>query len=390
MQFPLILFSSPFFPSFTQFFFEFVPIALLVATIHIIFVSLLYMASHFFSNENLLAFSKHELAQAVYSLIIVGSVIAGIAMMNNLFCLALQENTLYNGVCTSDIGLTAHVKVARAHLAEMYNNVRVLAKGTLRAFDWSSTAAGTSTSVGLLQGRPMAWAGFHSFVFGESFSILYKVLLFIKFQELFLIINAAYFFPAFFNMGLVFRILPFTRKLGGLLMGITLGLFFVLPYMYILSQVVITSAEHFSTRFMLDTAKWQFTFMTFGSIMDSSGTSKDFDEVLEDMREKGAGTNAFGMAITELNKQNVPELNMGTAAAIPNPRDNAAFGTAKEYYDPHDPDNHNYTLVEVVARVILAVTFSSVFSLVGTISAIREISALFGGDVEIAGLTRLI
>ncbi|MGB9635210.1 MAG: hypothetical protein ACPL0A_01910, partial [Candidatus Micrarchaeia archaeon] len=61
-----------------------------------------------------------------------------------------------------------------------------------------------------------------------------------------------------------------------------------------------------------------------------------------------------------------------------------------QFYDPNSPENRSYSLTEVAARIILAVTFSSIFSLVGTLSAIREISSLFGGDVEIAGLTRLI
>ncbi|MGC9057612.1 MAG: hypothetical protein ACP5H8_00840 [Candidatus Micrarchaeia archaeon] len=379
---------------FTEFFTNLVPIALVISVIHILFVSLMYMVSKLLSNENLLGFARHEFSQAIYSLIIVGSTIGGIVLVNNLFCTALSDANLYTDECSQDIGLTAHLKVAREHLAESYNNIRVLAKGVLRAYDWAATAGSASTSAGLFKIAPFKYSVIHAFVYGELFSILYKVLLFVKFQELFLIINAIYFFPAFFNLGLVFRILPFTRKLGGLLMGITLGLFFALPYMYILSQVVIESAENFSYKFMLESSKHAFAFLTFGSIVDGDH-KRDFEEYIEETR-KQADTNVFGKAVAEqLMKRNVNyDYNIGISSNIPNAADNAAFGGGKQYspqfYDPNSPENRSYSLTEVAARIILAVTFSSIFSLVGTLSAIREISSLFGGDVEIAGLTRLI
>jgi hypothetical protein len=277
----------------------------------------------------------------------------------------------------------------------MYNNIRVLSKGMLRAFDWAATASGTTISVGLASIKPFAYSEIHAYVFGESFSLLYKVLLFVKFQELFLVLNSAYFFPAFFNIGLVFRMIPFTRKLGGLLMGITLGLFFALPYMYILSQIVIQSAEHFSTRFILDTSKWAFMFLNFGNIVDNGGSvsgGQDFEDALDEVRKQQPETNSYGYATIKTLKDPTKQVdfNIGQSGSLPRPGDSMAFGNSGDYYDPANPSNHSYSVVEVVARVILAVTFSSIFSLVGTIAAIREISQLFGGDVEIAGLTRLI
>ncbi|MCX8200183.1 MAG: hypothetical protein N3G76_01815 [Candidatus Micrarchaeota archaeon] len=389
---------------FTEFFYNLFPVAVLVVSIHFLLVALMFMAGKIFSNESLIGFSKHEFGQAIFSLIIIGSLLTVIPLVNMIFCTALGESGyIIQGSCSpQNLGITAHLKVARDHLAEAYNNVRVLAKGTLRAFDWAATCAGMSTSAGLFQISSMKYNSFHAYVYGESFTMLYRVLLFLKFQELFMVLNAIYFFPFLFNVGLVLRILPFTRKIGGLLMGITLGLFFVLPYMYILSQTVVESAEHFSTKFVLDTSKYMFFCITFSDLVDPGGQRISFDEIIEKKREEAAkaggdsSINVAGQAAAEIlskinsNPQQGFGYSIGKGGNLPNPRDTGAFGTSKDYYDPDNPTSHKYSLVEAVARAVLMATFTSIFAIAGTLSAIREISVMFGGDVEIAGLTKLI
>jgi hypothetical protein len=46
--------------------------------------------------------------------------------------------------------------------------------------------------------------------------------------------------------------------------------------------------------------------------------------------------------------------------------------------------------VETLGRLTFWSLFFSLFSIIGTIAAIRSMSMTFGGDIEIAGLTRLI
>ena len=388
-------------PLFTDYYFSTFSIATLVVVIQFLFVGLVFMIGKFFSNENLVGFAKHELGQAIFSILIIVSVISLIPFINYLFCLSLQESDYYNQGCSiSDLSITAHVKVAREQLAAMYNNVRVLAKGTLRAFDWAATAGGASISVGLFSFNPFKYQGINAYIYAECFSILYKAMLFIKMQELFMILNAVYFFPYLFISGMIFRILPFTRKLGGLLMGISLGVFFVLPYMYILSASVFQEAGNFDTKFVLDTSQYAFMFITItGDVIDNNGQSTTFEDLMEKYSNENAkeGKDPFGMAMGNVVDQSTTSskppqydysiLRKGT---IPDPRGNSAFGSSLDYYNPKNPENHNYSLVEVVARIVLMATISSIFAIAGTISAIREISVLLGGDVEIAGLTKII
>ena len=46
--------------------------------------------------------------------------------------------------------------------------------------------------------------------------------------------------------------------------------------------------------------------------------------------------------------------------------------------------------VETLSRLTFWSLFFALFSVIGTIAAIRSLSVTFGGDIEIAGLTRLI
>ncbi|HID73152.1 TPA: hypothetical protein EYP38_04370 [Candidatus Micrarchaeota archaeon] len=47
-------------------------------------------------------------------------------------------------------------------------------------------------------------------------------------------------------------------------------------------------------------------------------------------------------------------------------------------------------MIDVLARLTFFSVFFSLFSILGTIATIRSLSMTFGGDIEIAGLTRLI
>ena len=46
--------------------------------------------------------------------------------------------------------------------------------------------------------------------------------------------------------------------------------------------------------------------------------------------------------------------------------------------------------IDTMARITFWAAFFSLFSIIATIAAIRSLSITFGGDIEIAGLTRLI
>ena len=385
-------------------------ISALLIIIHFGFVALSYMASKIFSNSSLDGFSKHELQQAIFSAFILGSIFAGILVVNNLFCVSLLDVELASACNVpesfsfSEFNGNTHLNVARAKLGMFYNDVRVLAKGALRAYDWMDFISDLKGSSGLYESTVvyMAHTGVHAIIYSECFDILSNVLIFIKFQELFLFMNAVYFFPPFLYFGLILRILPFTRKLGGLLLGICLSLFFVLPYLYIAGWIIIDAAPGFGTKYIIDTSSIVFTFFSFNVVgEDNTQTPIDVgdfakEQLMKDLEDNPTtppvrDSSVYGyQELVDENgnlKENV-EVGIGSEQIQYEDSKNL-YGDSKDYLTKQS-ERKNNSFVEIVARVVLSVIFVTVFALVGTISAIKEISAFFGGDVEIAGLTRLI
>lgn len=391
----------------------------LLIMIHFGFVALSYMISKLLSNPSLEGFSKHELQQAFYSLIIIGSVFSGILVVNNLFCVSLEQSGFTDSCFIptqfSFEGLNGviHLNVARSKLGLLYNDVRVLSKGTLRAYDWMDYISNLESHVGLTKWISipfLAHSKVHAIIYSESFDILSGLLVFLKIQELFLIINSVYFFPPFLYFGLVLRILPFTRKLGGLLIAICLSLFFVLPYLYIAGWVVIESAPGFGTKYIVDTSQFVLPFVSFNVMgNDDVIDSVDYSEVLENqlfnerderkedtrdsykyiiekMKDDGLIDDELNILVDDKNKA----TEIGNFLAQAKYVDSNYLQSDAANYLKQINNYRNNSFVEIVARIVISTLFVTLVALVGTISAIKEISMFLGGDVEIAGLTRLI
>ncbi len=380
----------------------------LLLIIHFSFIALTYMASKLFSNNTLEGFSKHEFQQAIYSLIIIGSIFSGILIVNNLFCVSLETTGFTTGCVVpqsfSFDGMNGvlHLNVARSKLSLFYNDVRVLGKGALKAYDWMDFYDNLSGGGGLLQSKiPFtAHTGIHAMIYSELFDILSNILILLKMQELFLIINSIYFFAPFLYLGLILRILPFTRKLGGLLLGVTLSLFFVLPYLYIAGWIIIESTPGFGTKYIVDTSS-SISFVSFSSVMGGDGVMDPVDTsgfINEKMKEKSDVRDPAGYLIEGLNEAGVIEDDLSpsedTAVGVNVNQfkyedSKNLYGDAQDYLTLRE-ERRNNSFVEIVARVVLSTAFVTLFAIIGTISAAKEISKMFGGDVEIAGLTRLI
>lgn len=384
-------------------------ISSLLIVIHFGFVALSYMASKILSNNSLEGFSKHELQQAVFSAIILGSIFMGILVINNLFCVVLSD-VGFASVCTvpssfsfQEMNGVAHINVARSKLGMFYNDVRVLAKGALRAYDWTEFFSKLKGGSGLFKSSVpfFAHSGVHAAIYSECFDILSNVLVFLKFQELLMFMNSVYFFPPFLYLGLILRILPFTRKLGGLILGITLSLFFVLPYLYIAGWIILEATPGFGTKYIVDSSAFVFTVFSFnvmgGSNVDGEKADLDISEYAKEQLFKDlqadkelSNTLLYSEELFDENgelKENV-EIGLNSEQGKYEGSKNM-YGDSKDYLTKRE-ERRNNSFVEIVARVVLSIVFITVFALVGTISAVKEISMFFGGDVEIAGLTRLI
>jgi hypothetical protein len=392
-------------------------VAGLLLMIHFAFIALTYMISKILSNNNLETFSKHEFNQAIFSIVILGSIFSGFVVVNNLFCVSLEQSGYAQpGSCTPQAftftGMqgTVHLNVARSKLSLFYNDVRVLGKGALKAYDWADFYANLAGSQGLMKGSVpfMGHQGVHAMIYSELFDILSHILVFLKFQELFLLLNSVYFFPPFLYFGIVLRILPFTRKLGGLLLGITLGLFYILPYFYIGGWIILESTPGFGTKYIVDTsAALSLTgvskIMGGEDVMQPVDTSAYVEERIYDTDGNVRGAeirDPVGAIIERYDVVGAIEDDLSTDGArgyatginvnqMKYEDSSHLYGDARDYLTLQQ-ERRNNSFVEIVARVVLSTAFISIFAIIGTISGVKEISKIFGGDIEIAGLTRLI
>ena len=402
----------------------------LIVIIQIILVGIVYAIGKALNNSKMIAYSKQEIIQAVFSLLIIGGLFTLLTTTNSAFCLTLGlVDSTYQNSCGANLNFDTHLAVARLHLAQQYNNLRVLGAGILRIYDWKMTSSGTKINIGLLGFQPFIYQTYDTFALKEMFSYLTTVMMLLKYQEIFMLIGGYYLFPLLLGLGLLFRSISITRELGGLLIGIALGLFYVLPYMYILSQVILQSNGCFGSKYLIDASPIQITGFTIGNTIIQKGNEKDSEELIkehiEQMKVKDKDddpTKIKAIAQAEVISENMEqgmstEYTSGYEKGFINPQGVGVLTKGDLYFGAGNTgegvniigaqrNSNNYqrnrnikynscgniepSLLQIIAFHIIAVTFTSIVSIVGMISAIKEISMFLGGDTEIAGLTRVL
>jgi hypothetical protein len=277
------------------------------------------------------------------------------------------------------------------------------------------------------------WKGFYSMgnkVKEMVFDWSIKLMMITKFQEVLLRFIATALFPAFFVIGALLRTLTFTRRIGGLLLGMAIALYFIFPAFYAFGALIVLDLKNdpvlvdmWRTNSELNPngdpnvpiANVMYINSTIHmpggagsySTQDARNQLRAYEGIdsrtyFEYMEAGGDGTNSLtplrdpGTGRTsDLSSRDVPADGAQRDAAIANARAAAdswfgavsresAFDRFIEFaWEPNGP-------VDTLARLTFWSVFFSLFSVIGTIAAIRSLSITFGGDIEIAGLTRLI
>ena len=200
-------------------------------------------------------------------------------------------------------------------------------------------------------------------------------------QERFLAMIQYTLFPLLLALGLILRTFFFTRKLGGLLMAIAIGLYTVYPLMYILlgSQYAFTETDIWYD-------KWN-------PLICSCDTT--------DMWWMGPGAATLGGSIVQQVGQqagviseplNCPvrfcSLDLAGMIML-SARAPATLGVWSA--DPLVlPVHWLFNLCTIVGALMVPALFIPVVIIIVTVSFVKGLSPLLGGDVEIAGLTHLI
>lgn len=228
---------------------DWVAIAIMMLMLAVLFVGLAYMVSFVIGDEALRTWSKMELVQVFLSALVITAALAGVAVGTMVMEQVSRVDPQARLICPLyERVWPCHVALGINYLDILFMSAEDNAKQLITFNSYLMPVAtlnfNFSTMVGLRGMRTTApFMGLT--MMGESlasvFDMLVKTMIAIRFQQFILDMIVHYMFPALLVMGLLLRILFFTRKLGGLLIALALSLYFVLPTMYAMNGWVLYS-----------------------------------------------------------------------------------------------------------------------------------------------------
>lgn len=406
---------------------EWLPIASLVVMISVGFVSVFYAIGKAIRSDQIVAWARNEFYQAIGSAFFIGIAIAFLISMDVIILATLESGgfdcdsegcsfkSLKMGpsatkasfdnvvVTTERCGgiIPCQVAIAKSKVNSLYDMVRFYVASKIVPYGMLAIASETMIDLQKVRGRPLAFAEMIKDSHNPMFEILTGLLIMLKAHTIFLSIIQNALFPMFFIGGIILRSISFLRGIGGLLIAISLGLFFVYPTAMILTSLVI------------------------------SPNPDQFPIVFEDYTQ--FATPPEGVAAEDLETELFAWGNLDTQRAVTDEelaRSGVHIRTYSEFFRPlksafaanpvtyavdlavpieelfrtieiegKEYDAVSYYLFNVVQPrgFISNTAFLSVWVLVqtlivvyATVIFIKDTSPFFGGDIDIAGLARLL
>jgi hypothetical protein len=275
------------------------------------------------------------------------------------------------------------------------------------------------------------WRGFYTIpnkVKELIFDWVIKIMMVLKFQEVLLRFIAVALFPALLVIGGVLRTFAFTRRLGGLLLAIALSLYFIFPAFYASGALIMLNIKN--NPVVMDEWLTNTTvnprgasnpdppvvntmYITGQLPMPGGGkTSYDYQEVQDKLWDMEGKSHDEIMKINEGRP-----CDSGDPSGVPcfdmSPQDTSSISDTQMKENQKSSFLSALSWVETISNetkfdqfigfawskggpVDVAANFTfwagtfSIFGLLASIAAIRSLAVTFGGDIEIAGLTRLI
>ena len=381
----------------------------------LLLLTLGYMMAAFMQDDRLKAWVGRELGQVFFSAVIIVVAVLLVGSLDSwLRTLSLAgspewQNYVNYGVCcvpgnacalpsASDVrGRACHIELATDYLQILYETSRHSASTYLNNYGWYAFLSRISLSTTIVM-KFLAGLSFSPFagleMTAEFFSLLFdmsiKTMMLLRAQQMFLDFIWYPFFPVMISMGLVLRIFYFTRKLGGMLIAISLALYVVFPMFYVLSNAILwgfmthstaNSWEHFGNTYSepgaggetlpaaggqslspMQRAKGAFSQPAIKIDICNSSTKSEQDNMKLAM--DGVG-----------NKWDFYEGGKWYSQAL-------SFATGKAF-EPDGPIAH-------LALLMVFTIFIPFLSLMTSLAAFKVLSPMLGGDVEISLLSRLI
>ncbi len=350
------------------------------------------------------------------------------------------EGTPYYGV--ND----CHMRLAIYYLDTIFHETSDYAFSIYIDYIWTSMAAEFGFNIEFIFEMPgmftfTPWRGFFTMpntIKEQCFDYAIKIMTLNMFQEGFIRFIAVALYPALLVSGAILRSLAFTRKLGGLLLGLAIALYFVFPSFYAFGGLIVLDLkdEARSEWMASDANVFNSNDPPIANTMYSKGdipmlggsgsvSTEDIWEYHDQYRsmeqrdflesaehndpDAGGGVEGIGADAGERQRVITGGFDFTPDTGRPTDREEAerlsalesARSQADSWYNSISSRNNfldNFVtmayepngIIDILSRLTFFSVFFSLFSILGTIAATRSLSMTFGGDIEIAGLTRLI
>jgi len=428
-----------------------ITVALIALGISTILVALVYMIGSALMNDRMKGWAKLELFEIIYSGLIIALAIGMLGVVDSIVQTAFISNYGAGGpsvyvyelddtvpLCGDAIAQSpdsifhnipaCHIRLGMWYLNTIFRETSDLAYRTYLVYTYTSMAADFAINfefqtemTGFFTFTP--WRGF--FTMGNTiksmvFDYAIKIMLLNKFQEIFLAFIAKAAFPGLFVVGVVLRTFSFTRKLGGLLLGLAIALYYIFPSFYAFGGVIVLQLKEQ----IKGDAQFQAICSKLGEhacnedppitnalyvngTIPMPGGGIDTQKALEEQAKYKEMSQSERMSAMESGESNPLYRNgqwvdFGAVTTQQQKEDNMkrakttadTFFTDMSKQSKFDAGISQAFLpggpIDALSRLAFFSVFFSLFGILATIAGIRSLSVTFGGDIEIAGLTHLI
>jgi len=210
-------------------------------------VAFLYAIGMAFNISRLISFSKNEILENVLNFILILFVAGGIAGVDGIVIGIAQFSA--SAVGTNQPSITSisnlYHSACKNYYRDAIGEITNLIQLALTVFKYKIFS---SIQVNLMPNgfgvsfRPFAWLGLVSKMAG-SFSLPIIAITGIEFINVYLLAIIYYIFPLFLYLGILFRTFPWTRAIGGALLGLFISFYVFYPALiYAISSITASSS----------------------------------------------------------------------------------------------------------------------------------------------------
>ena len=401
--------------SIADYFLRYSPVAAVVILAVVSLIAIVYALGTLLSNEQIKAWARIELTESFYSAVILVMALSIFALTDSSIAGVLDSPGVTGGTMCANVnvaypGVACHIAVAKSFFSMVFEQSSYYLYTILREYSRFSYLSGMGVNtdsrtpaMGSVTFAPFAaYLHIPMSIYSYLFDFGIRSLILMKLQEILLVFISTAIFPVFFTVGVVLRAFPAMRKLGGLMMAIAVSFYYIYPAFYILGAIV------FQGMINADIAEGGIGLVMTAPIINFESLHMPVDEMGGD---PDLWNDWQGARRDEFSSGSLLQLGSDTNVCMPASENPDAFSAGEEWakflkliwdlitlpfsgmlfgeqFDEWIFSDNG--VINGVARMVFFSLFFSFLSIMATIAAIKSLSPILGGDVEIAGLTHLV